>query len=155
MAGEVVRLKEEISKINGAYVILSCEYRESKTALQAKIKALEADLDVSKKTCKEQEYLLNQAREKGAVGVVGVVGAVGAVSGVGGAGAELERTTAMLEWKRAELAENRLELEAARARIAELEEKERETAVSRKRMRELEVAEASWRHLRGVLLTRP
>ncbi len=149
MAGEarVSALQAEIAKSNAAYVTLSCEYRESKTALQAKIKALEADLEVSKKTCKDQEYHMQQTESAGKRAVVKNVENE----------ASAEKTQRMQEIK--EMQEKIRELEATNAglvkRTRELEEKDDETAGLRKRVRELEICEAGFRHLRAVLLTRP
>jgi hypothetical protein len=144
MAGETARLQAELAKVNAAYVAAACEHREKSAALQARVKALETDLAVSKDTCKNQEYLMQQALEKS-----GNTRAGGREDG------ELGRRTAELEKRTAELEKSAQELDAARTRIRELEERENETAGLRKRMRELEAVEKGWLHLRGVLLTRP
>jgi hypothetical protein len=137
MSTEAVRLKEELAKVHAAYVVLSCEYRESKTALQARVKSLEADLEVSKKTCKDQEYHMQQTESAGR----------GKTAGKGReneALAEMEKRTSELEALNVVLAKRNRELETGEA----------ETAGLRKRVRELEVVDAAWKHLRGVLMTR-
>lgn len=129
------RLQGEISKVNAAYVSLACEYRESKTALQARIKALETDLAISKDTCKNQEYhIANSAN--------------GVSSRGSGKGAKTEKSEAEKE-----LEKKTMELEAATQRIGELEGLEEETVVLRKRVRELEPGHRAWKHLRAVVLS--
>ena len=140
MSGEAVRLKEELAKVHAAYVVLSCEYRESKTGLQARVKALEADLEVSKKTCKDQEYHMQQTESAGKRVAVKNVDSE--------ASAEMDRMRQKIG-----------ELEATSAgltkRNRELEAGEAETAGLRKRVRELEVVEQGFRHIRTVFMTRP
>ena len=140
MAGEarLSGLQAELAKVNAAFVALSCEYRESKTALQARVKALEADLEVSKKTCKDQEYHMQQTESAGRGKTLGK-------SGESEALAEMQKRTSELEALNAVLTKRNRELEAG----------ETETAGLRKRVRELETVEAGFKHLRGVLMTRP
>jgi len=132
------RLQGEISKVNAAYVSLACEYRESKTALQARIKALETDLAISKDTCKNQEYH-----------IANIANSANGVSSRGsGKGAKTEKSEAEKE-----LEKKTMELEAATQRIGELEGLEEETVVLRKRVRELEPGHRAWKHLRAVVLS--
>lgn len=143
MAGEarLSGLQTELAKVNAAFVALSCEYRESKMALQARVKALEADLEVSKKTCKDQEYHMQQAESAGRGKTLGKSG----------------ESEALVEMENMKKKVN--ELETANAGLAkrnrELEAGEAETVGLRKRVRELEAVEAGFKHLRGVLMTRP
>jgi hypothetical protein len=143
MAGEarVSALQAEIAKSNAAYVVLSCEYRESKTALQAKIKALEADLEVSKKTCKDQEYHMQQTESAGKRAM----------------GKAVESEASAEREKMREMQARISELEATNAGLAkrtrELEEKDDETGGLRKRVRELEAVEAGFQHIRRVFLS--
>jgi peptidyl-tRNA hydrolase len=140
MAGEarLSGLQAELAKVNAAFVALSCEYRESKTALQARVKALEADLEVSKKTCKDQEYHMQQTESAGRGKTLGKSGEREAL-------AEMQKRTSELEALNAVLTKRNRELEAGEA----------ETVGLRKRVRELETVEAGFKHLRGVLMTRP
>jgi chromosome segregation ATPase len=154
MAGEarVSALQAEIAKSNAAYVLLSCEFRESKAALQARVKALEADLEVSKKTCKDQEYHMQQTEGAGKR-------ATGKIA-EGEASAEKEKMQEKMremQGKMREMQEKIGELEATNAGLAkrtrELEEKDDETSGLRKRVRELEAVEAGFQHMRRVFLS--
>jgi len=68
MAGEVVRLNQELVKINAAFVSSVCEHREKSAALQQRVKALEGDLETAKQTCKDQEYHMQQVSVSAAAG---------------------------------------------------------------------------------------
>ena len=140
MAGEarLSSLQSELAKVNAAFVAAVCEHRECKTALQARVKALEADLAISKDTCKNQEYHIQKAAESAGRG-----------KGVGTS----EEKDALIEMQKKihELETANVGLEK---RNHELEASESETVGMRKRMRELEVVEAGWMHLRGVFMTR-
>lgn len=141
MSVEAVRLKEELAKVHAAYVVLSCEYREGKTALQARVKSLEADLEVSKKTCKDQEYHMQQTESAGRGKTLGKSGESEALAEM----EKLKQKIGELETLNAVLTKRNRELEAGEA----------ETAGLRKRVRELEVVENGWRHVRAVFVTRP
>jgi hypothetical protein len=149
MAGEarVSALQAEIAKSNAAYVLLSCEYRESKTALQAKIKALEADLEVSKKTCKDQEYHMQQTESAGKRAMGKSVESEARAESE--ASAERERMREM----QARISELETTNAGQAKRTRELEEKDDETGGLRKRVRELEAVEAGFQHIRRVFLS--
>ncbi len=55
-AGGAAELQVAIAKLNAAFVHAVCDHRETKAALQQRVKVLEADLVTAKQTCKDQEF---------------------------------------------------------------------------------------------------
>jgi len=53
-------LQPALVRLNAAFVREVCEHRETKAALQQRVKVLEGDLETAKQTCKHQEYHIQQ-----------------------------------------------------------------------------------------------
>jgi hypothetical protein len=60
------KMQAELVRVNAAFVQESCEHRECKAALLARVKVLEADLETAKQTCKDQEYHMQKMTGGGA-----------------------------------------------------------------------------------------
>ena len=97
----VAELQAEVARVNAAYVALACEHRESTASMQARVKALEADLATAKQTCKDQEFHMSQ------------------VSGASGSRASTESAETAALRKRC--ADSEAESEGLRKRVRELE----------------------------------
>ena len=98
----VAELQAEVTRVNAAYVSLACEHRENTAAMQARVKALEADLATAKQTCRDQEFHMSQ---------------VSGAAGARGAAAASAENVAL----RKRCAESEEENEALRKRVRELE----------------------------------
>ena len=99
-------LQQELARVNAAFVNAVCDHRETKAALQQRVKTLEADLSTAKKTCKDQEYHMQQV----------AAGSTGSGSGSGSGSVSEEREA----WAKLK-GELRAENEGLRKRVRELE----------------------------------
>ena len=115
-------MSNELQKVKEAYVADAMEYREVKAALQARLKVLEADLNIAKNIVKEQDYQLKNS------------------TGSNGAATAMVADNVALE----------NENTALRKRVREFEANEEGTEALKKRVKELEKIEAGWLHLSGV-----
>jgi len=117
-------MQAELARLRDAYVADSLEFREAKSALQARVRALEAELVLAKNLCKQQDYELQHAPG----------------SSTAATAAALVADNVVLDQENA----------ALRKRVREYEAQEKGHAEMKKRVKELEVVERAWAHLSGV-----
>ena len=114
-------MQNELARVKEAYLADSVEYREVKSALQARLKQLESDLNTAKSLVKQMDYERQQA-------------------GAGSAESAIVADNVLLEQENVSL----------RKRVREYEAAEEGHEALKRRVGELEVISKGWEHLRGV-----
>jgi len=114
-------MSTELARVRDAYVNDALEHREVTSALQARLKQLEADLNTAKSLVKQMDYERQQA-------------------GAGSAANAIVADNVLLEQENVSL----------RKRVREYEALEEGHEALKRRVGELEVISKGWEHLRGV-----
>jgi regulator of replication initiation timing len=115
-------MQAELARVTSAYVADALEYREVKSALQARLKQLEAELNTAKCLIKDQDYQLQNSS-----------GTEGVATSVVADNIALERDNTAL-----------------RKRMREYEAAEEDNETLKRRVKDLEKYELLCSQLRGV-----